>query len=38
MAPDITVGDDHPKCDTYATGPVQKAKDHPLVGHCYVTG
>ena len=36
MAPDITVGDAHPGCDTYTTRPAGPSKDHPVVGDCYV--
>lgn len=36
MAPDITVGDEHPQCDTYTKGPDSPVKDHPLVGQCKV--
>lgn len=37
MAPDITVGDEHPSCDTYTPGPPHAVNDHPLVGRCHVT-
>jgi hypothetical protein len=36
MAPDITVGDEHPKCDTYRRGPHNPVKAHAMVSSCKV--
>lgn len=36
MAPNITVGDEHPRCDTYTTGQASGMSEHPLVAKCMV--
>lgn len=36
MAPDITVGDDHPQCDTYTHAAVSPVEEQPYVAHCDV--
>lgn len=36
MAPDITVGDEHPMCDTYVRGPHNPVKAHSMVATCAV--
>jgi hypothetical protein len=37
MAPDITVGDVHPMCDTFTTASVEPGSDHPVVATCQMT-
>lgn len=37
FAPSITVGDDHPYCDTYTHGPVRPASWDSFVAKCLIT-